>query len=331
MKMKKIIALAAITSLLLCGCEKPLSKKDLTYTDTLFDTVISVQILDPVDESVIKGCEKLCKDYDAKFSKSNEESDISRINSAKGKFVEVSEDTVTLLEKGIYYSELSYGIFDITIGSVSDLWDFHAEQPSVPSKKKVRSAKKHVSYHNIMIQDNRVKLTDPKTKLDVGAIAKGYIADQLKTYLLSSGVENAIISLGGNILLVGAKPDGSPFNVGIQKPFGAVSEVLTTLEKSDSSVVSSGCYERYFITNSDEDKNDKDRTIYHHIFDTATGYPVQNDLLGVTILSDSSMKGDALSTYCYILGLEKGLDYIRSLEDVEAVFVTKDYDIITSY
>lgn len=318
MKMKKIIALAAITSLLLCGCEKPLSKKDLTYTDTLFDTVISVQILDPVDESVIKGCEKLCKDYDAKFSKSNEESDISRINSAKGKFVEVSEDTVTLLEKGIYYSELSYGIFDITIGSVSDLWDFHAEQPSVPSKKKVRSAKKHVSYHNIMIQDNRVKLTDPKTKLDVGAIAKGYIADRLKEYLVKNEVKHAVINLGGNVLTLGTKTDGSKYNIGIQRPFDESGKPITSIKVADKSVVTTGTYQRYFK---------KDGKLYHHVLNPATGYPCENTLSSVTIITDSSLTADALSTTCFLLGFEEGLKLVNLLDNVDAVFITNDNEI----
>ena len=172
-----------------------------------------------------------------------------------------------------------------------------------------------------------VTRTDPQSAIDLGFIAKGYIADRLKEYLLSEGVESGIISLGGNILLIGSKPDGAPFQVGIQKPFGAPNEIITTVQESDISVVSSGCYERYFATGETE----ADRMIYHHIFDTATGCPVQNDLLGVTILSDSSMEGDALSTYCYLLGLDKGLDYIRSLDNVDAIFVTKDYEIIPSY
>lgn len=118
MKIKKLAALISAAALLISGCSNLSEKKDLTYTDTLFDTVISVQILDPVDKSVIEGCEKLCKEYDAKFSKTNKDSEISRINKAKGKFVEVSDDTITLLKKGIYYGEMSDGLFDITIGSV---------------------------------------------------------------------------------------------------------------------------------------------------------------------------------------------------------------------
>ena len=334
------------------------NQKPVSRTGFAFDTVVTITIYDSSKEYVLDHCLALCKDYDALFSATQKDSDIWKINHSNGQPTNISYETAVLLQAALQYCDQSQGALDLTLRPIADEWDISGQMNQassetdyeyyIPTEQTLSGLLKHVNYKNVLITDANgtetvydailsndiayfVTLKDPESAIDLGFIAKGYIADQLKAYLLSSGVENAIISLGGNILLVGAKPDGSPFNVGIQKPFGAVSEVLTTLEKSDSSVVSSGCYERYFITNSDEDKNDKDRTIYHHIFDTATGYPVQNDLLGVTILSDSSMKGDALSTYCYILGLEKGLDYIRSLEDVEAVFVTKDYDIITSY
>lgn len=318
MKIRRIIALTAALSLFISGCSKPLSKKDLTYTDTLFDTVISVQILDPVDEEVIKGCEKLCKEYDAKFSKSNEESEISQINNAKGKFVEVSDDTITLLKKGIYYCELSHGIFDITIGSVSNLWDFHAEDPKVPSKKKIRSAKGHVNYRGILIQDNKVKLTDSKAKLDIGAIAKGYIADRIRDYLEKNNVKHAIINLGGNVLTIGTKTDGSKYNIGIQRPFDESGQPITSIKVADKSVVTSGTYQRYF---------ESDGTIYHHILDTSTGYPCENDLLSVTIITDSSLTADALSTVCFLLGYEEGIKLINLLDNVDAVFITNDGEI----
>ena len=155
--------------------------------------------------------------------------------------------------------------------------------------------------------------------------SKGFIADHLKAYLLSEGIDSGIISLGGNILLIGSKPDGSSYHIGIQKPFAGGNEVITTIQNCDGSVVSSGCYERYFLL------DEKNEIIYHHIFDTKTGYPVQNDLLGVTILSDSSLQGDALSTYCYMLGLDEGLAYVRSLDNLEAIFITKDFEVVTSY
>ena len=154
--------------------------------------------------------------------------------------------------------------------------------------------------------------------MDLGFIAKGFIADRLKESLLEKGVESALINLGGNILAVGSKPDGSPFEIGVRKPFDTQNTALTTLSLSDRSLVSSGVYERYF---------EKDGKRYHHLLDPFTGYPVENGLLGVTILSSSSMEGDALSTTAFVLGPEEGMALIESLPDTEAVFITEDYKL----
>lgn len=318
MKRKRLLALAMSAVLFLSGCTKLGNKRDLTYTDTLFDTVISVQILDPADEEILKGCEKLCKEYDAKFSRTNEDSEISRINKAKGKFVEVSEDTITLIKKGIYYGDLSDGAFDITIGSVSKLWDFHSEHPSLPSGKKILSAKKRVNYKNIVIKDNQVKLTNSKAALDVGAIAKGYIADRLKEYLEANGIRHALINLGGNVLAMGTKTDGSEYNIGIQRPFDEAGEPITAVKVADKSVVTTGIYQRYF---------EKDGKIYHHILDPSTGYPCENNLSSVTIITDSSLTADALSTTCFLLGYEEGMKLVNLLDNVDAVFITDDNKI----
>ena len=129
---------------------------------------------------------------------------------------------------------------------------------------------------------------------------------------------DALINLGGNVVVLGSKPDGSPFTIGMQKPFDEHGKAIATLSLSDSSLVSSGVYERYFR---------QDGRLYHHILDPASGYPVENGLLGVTILSGSSMEGDALSTTCFVLGLTEGMKLIESLPDIEAVFITEDYQL----
>lgn len=319
MKYKRMAALIAAAALILSGCSGMSKERNLTYTDTLYDTVISVKILDPADEDVLKGCEKLCKKYDTLFAMENEESDIYKINHAKGKPVEVSEDTITLLKKGIYYGELSRGAFDITIGAVSQLWDFTGEDPKVPSSKKLAAARGHVNYKNIVIRDNTVMLSDAKSAIDVGAIAKGYIADRLKEYLEEEGVHHAVINLGGNVLTVGNKPDGSNYNIAIQKPFAESGTAITSVEVDDKSVVSTGIYQRYF-------KTDKGK-LYHHILDPATGAPCKNNLYSVTIITDSSLTADALSTTCFLLGYTDGMKLIDQLDNVDAVFITDDNEI----
>ena len=179
----------------------------------------------------------------------------------------------------------------------------------------------HIDYHCIEVNGTTVTLTDPEAQIDLGGIAKGYIADRIKEYLESEGVEHALINLGGNMLALGGRYDGSPFRIGLQEPFADTGSVLDVLDVTDQSVVSSGNYERYF---------EKDGVIYHHILDPDTGYPIQNNLDQVTIISDASVDGDALSTTCYALGLEKGMELIQSLDDVEAVFVTHDGEIHTT-
>ena len=318
MKYKRLTALLSASILLLSGCSGLPRERSQTYTDTLFDTVISVQIFDSVDEDVLKGCEKLCKKYDSMFSNKIEDSEISRINSAGGNPVEVSKETIKLIKKGIYYSEMSDGAFDITIAPVSSLWDFKAETPSVPSPEAIAEAVSHVNYENIIIRDNTVKLADPQAGIDLGAIAKGYIADRIKDYLEEEGVRHDMINLGGNVLAMGSKLDGSDYNIGIQKPFDETGEPITSVKISDKSVVTSGIYQRYFKA---------DGKIYHHILDPNTGYPCENNLYSVTILTDSSLTADALSTTCFLLGYDRGMKLINQLDNVDAVFITNDNQI----
>ena len=318
MKYKRLTALLSASILLLSGCSGLPRERSQTYTDTLFDTVISVQIFDSVDEDVLKGCEKLCKKYDSMFSNKIEDSEISRINSAGGNPVEVSKETIKLIKKGIYYSEMSDGAFDITIAPVSSLWDFKAETPSVPSPEAIAEAVSHVNYETIILRDNTVKLADPQAGIDLGAIAKGYIADRIKDYLEEEGVRHAMINLGGNVLAMGSKLDGSDYNIGIQKPFDETGEPITSVKISDKSVVTSGIYQRYFKA---------DGKIYHHILDPNTGYPCENNLYSVTILTDSSLTADALSTTCFLLGYDRGMKLINQLDNVDAVFITNDNQI----
>ena len=290
----------------------------ISRTGFYFDTVINITIYDKSDETLLDSCMKMCSHYDNLLSTTKENSDIWNINHAGGKPVKVDPETILLLQKALFYADLTNGRFDPTIGGVSSLWNFSGNTPGpVPDKKKIAEALEHVSYKNILLDSSAgtVTLSDPLTRLDLGAIAKGYIADQLKKYLKKEGVASAIINLGGNVLLVGNKPDGSDFTVGIQKPFADNSTYIAAVSASDCSLVSSGSYERYF---------EQDGKMYFHILDSATGYPVETDLVGVTILSDESVDGDGLSTTCFILGLDKGMKLIESIPGTEAAFITKD-------
>jgi len=312
------LILLCMVMVLLCGCSLT-TKEPLSKTGFHFDTVIKITLYDSKDEKILNTCFDYCKEFENLVSRTVKSSDISMVNHANGQPVEVSDTTIELLKKGIKFGELTDGAFDITIAPLSELWDFKNNPGNIPSESEIIEALSHVNYKNIVIEGNTVTLTDPEAAIDLGGIAKGYMADQLKEYLLNEGVTSAIINLGGNVLTIGAKPNGTSFNIGIQKPFDEQNETITSVQVKDSSVVTSGSYERYFEVNN---------TIYHHILNTDTGYPCDNELLSVTILSEESVDGDALSTTCFALGLEKGRKLIESLEDMDAIFVTDDYEII---
>ncbi|MDE5866972.1 MAG: FAD:protein FMN transferase [Lachnospiraceae bacterium] len=299
--------------LLLTGCSS--SQEPIVRTGFYFDTVIRITIYDAEKEAFLETCFELAQKYENMLSPTVEGSDIWKINHSTGNPVEVSDETVLLLETALYYCDITDGLIDITIEPLNELWDFHTKE-QVPSAEDISESLSHIDYKNILIEGNTVTMLDPKASVSFGFIAKGFIADKIKEYLISQNINNAIIDLGGNILAVGSKPDGSPFKFGIQKPFDEQGTPIAMLSVTDKSLVTSGVYERCFYQND---------ILYHHILNPIDGYPVRNNLLSVTILSDSSVMGDALSTSCFLLGLEDGMKLIESLNDVEAVFITEDY------
>lgn len=325
---KKYISVALIIILLiqlLTGCSN--KNNPVSKTGFYFDTVITITLygsekkLSPILEECFSKCEK----YENLFSRTKEGSDVYRINHANGESVSIDPATVDLLQTALYYAKLSHGVVDPTVAPLSNLWNFSeqsaAEAPQIPAESSIQSLLQHVDYHNVQIHNNEVLLTDPQAQIDLGFIAKGYIADQLKSYLTSQGIAHGIINLGGNVLTIGNKPDGKPYRIGVQKPFDEQNTAMFSVPVTDSSVVSSGCYERYFYV---ED------ILYHHILDTSTGYPVHNNILGVTILSSSSTQGDALSTLCYALGVDEAIALMEETPDADAIFILDDYSVVST-
>lgn len=312
----------------LSGCKR--NTEPITRTGFYFDTIIQITLYDTEDTSVMDGCFQLAQSYEQMFSATLEGSDVWNINHSGGKDVLVSKETIDVLATAVEYAVLTQGAVDPTIRPVSELWHFGSEdEPCVPDQADIADALRHVSYKSIQLSDNNgntaleaassgygsVSLDDPEAAVDLGCIAKGYIADKMKEYLLSQGVHSACISLGGNVLAIGDKPDGSPFRIGIQEPFAPDGTSLGTVEIKDASVVTSGIYERCFEQNN---------VFYHHILDTATGYPVDNELAAVTILAPSSTQADILSTACLCLGPAQGRDLLDGFQDVEYLLIMKD-------
>lgn len=313
---------AALTALMAgggCALAQP-SDDYISRTGFFLDTVVTLKLYDTDDESLLDECFALTAEYEELLSRTREGSDVWNINHSGGVPVEISQETADLLATALDYCELSGGKFDISVAPVVSLWNFTSQERAgeIPEDAALADALPHVDYRNITLDGTTVTIADPDASIDLGGIAKGYIADCLKDYLTGQGVASGLIDLGGNMLTIGTKPDGSQWNIGIRKPFSQTGELITAVRCTDQSIVTSGTYERYF---------EKDGEIYHHILDPDTGYPIQNGLTSVTILSDRSMDGDALSTTCFTLGLTDGLALAESLDGIEAMFVTEDFQM----
>ncbi|MCD7767171.1 MAG: FAD:protein FMN transferase [Lachnospiraceae bacterium] len=308
------------------------AEEKTSSTGFFLDTVVTITLYGDTDSAAMDGCFELLEQYEQMLSRTIEGSDVWNINHSAGESTTVNEETAALIETALEYSQLTDSAFDITITPLVELWDIDGKSELlagvtddsseesiadslIPSEEEIASALSHIDDSVVSVDENIVTLSDPEAEIDLGGIAKGYIADCLKEYLLSQGIEHALINLGGNVLTVGTKSDGSAWKIGIQEPFGESSDVIAVVACADKSVVTSGTYERYF---------EVDGRIYHHILDPNTGYPVDNGLTSVTILSDSSTTCDALSTACFVLGLEDGMELIESLENIEALFITED-------
>ena len=331
---KKFITI--LTSLCLCvgllsGCVFPTSKNEVSNSGFYFNTIINITLYNTNNSKLIDDCFDIAHKYENMFSNTIPESDISKINDNAGiKSVKVNPETIELLNSAIKYCELSNGKFDITIGKLSELWNISkisqnikndeniTDDSVIPKESDILALVNHINFHNIIIDSNSVYLSDSDAKIDLGGIAKGFVADKMKEYLLENGINSAIINLGGNVLTIGSNSNGNSFNVGIQKPFNKSGEIITKISVISKSVVTSGIYERYYKV---------DDVIYHHLLDSKTGYPINNNLLSVTIISDSSTEGDALSTICFSLGLDEGMNLINQTDNIEAIFITDDYEL----
>lgn len=321
MKQNPVLTLCLMPFILfvLSGCGTN-QQTPLSANGFYLNTLISITVYDDCNEDILTECFALCEKYENMFSATIEGSDVYRINHAGGAPCVVSDETIELLLLSLEYAELTDGIVDPTIYPVSSLWNFSSGEAIVPQASAIAEALSCVDYRCIQIDQNTVTLTDNRAAIDLGFIAKGYIGEQIKEYLLSAGVENALINLGGNLLTMGSKPDGSLYRIGIEMPFRP-GESAGDFTLTDCSIVTSGVYERCFETEG---------ILYHHLIDTSTGYPCENGLLGVTIFHPDSAIADALSTTCFLLGAEEGLALIEETEDAEALFIFSDYTIIMS-
>jgi len=287
-------------------------------------TINNIRIFDSKKENVAEKAIERVAEIDNRMSAFKPESDISKLGANSGQsFQSIHKDTFQLIHKAVEFGDLSNGAFDITIRPLVDLWGINKKGSFVPSDFEIQKTLSLIDYQAIRLNPESwgVFLKKPGQALDLGGIAKGFAADEVKRILLEDGIQSALINLGGNVVTVGKRPDGQPWQIGIQNPLAPTGQYLGVLSASDKTVVTSGSNERFFI-------NDGIR--YHHILDPRTGKPAQNSLLSVTAVCTCSADADALTTALFILGPEKSLPLLSKM-GAEAIFVSDDLTVTVTH
>lgn len=284
-------------------------------------TIIQLKVYGRRAEKATEEAIEKLNEIDNKMSAFKDYSEISKINTYAGKEPQiVSKDTYFVIKKAVEYCSLSEGAFDITIRPLVNLWGIGRAEARVPGSNEIEKSRELVNYKDIVLnkKNNSIFLKNEKQEIDVGGIAKGYAADEVKNILMKNNIKNAIIDLGGNVFALGKKEDGTPWRVGIQDPLKSRGEFVGVITAINKSIVTSGNYEKYFI---------QEGKTFHHIINPSTGYPSESDIISVTIISDYSIDGDGLSTGVYIMGLHKAIRLIERINGVDAIFITKDKEI----
>lgn len=321
--------LTAAFLLAISGCEQS-PPQSVSATDFALGTTCSVKLYGSKYQRYLEPALAIATEIEAQMSTHTEDSEIAVINRKAGRTAaSVSEETFQLVRRAKGFSALSDGIFDLTVGPLVELWDIGSGAESVPSPEAISAALGKVDFHNVELIESaaakseqaQVFLENEGMRIDLGAIAKGYAAERIVEYLKSEGVEYGIVNLGGNVYAFGEKHNSDKWKIGIQSPTEERGRYIGVIELIDKAVVTSGKYERYFI---------EDGVRYHHILSTEDGYPIENGLASVSIISADATEADALSTLVFGLGLEKGLEFTEQREGVEAILVTEENIVFTT-
>ncbi len=274
-------------------------------------------------QAALKQARAACRRWERIFSRTLPHSEITRLNAAQGAPVIVSQETGELLQAALHYCALSEGCFDITIGALSCLWDFH--EGIIPSADDLARAQGAVDWRRITLNpltsDSwEVCLHHPEASVDVGGIAKGWMADQLLTLKERFNLEGMLVNLGGNVAVCGTKPEEKPWVVGLRDPFDS-QKLLGTLRLTDGAVVTSGVGERSFL---------KDGRRYHHILDPSTGNPVTTDVASATVVCKTALDAEGFSTTLLALGKEAGRAFVLARPEIlQAYFIDDQKQVWT--
>lgn len=301
-----------------------ISKTPISRTETLLHTAVQIQIFHEGEaiEAAMEEVYAYMAAMEVQFSTNLEGSDVYRINQAAGEeAVVVDKETFAVIKQALHIAEQSGGKFDVTIGAVTNLWQIGSDDARKPSDEEIKAALEVIDYRKITINEENltVKLEDKGMVIELGGISKGYIGGRVKDILASYGVTTAIINLGGNVVVMGTSPSSDEgWNVGVQDPDESRGQVVGTQRVTDGAVVTSGIYERFL---------EVDGVKYHHILDPKTGYPLDNEVSGVTVFARTSFEGDSYSTALFLFGIEEGIEFVESIDGLEAVFVDKDHGV----
>lgn len=314
--MKRFFSIALLSVfILLCGCSQGgVAEKSLF----LMDTAIGLRLWGDNREQALREISEKLLLFDRDFSHTKEEGELVSINSRNENSVMLSDEMRTLIGQAILLSEETQGAFDPTIAPAVNLWGIGTENERVPEEHELQDIKSKIGYQKLELSGNM--LTLPRGfMLNFGAIAKGYASDVVRKILDKHDIPSAVISLGGNVYVRGARQDGLPWRVGVRDPNGGENDIIGIVSVTDEFLISSGDYERFF---------ESDGVRYHHILDPKTAAPARNSLRAVAIVCDNGARGDAYSTALYVMGYETALEFWRSHNNFEAIFIFDDYNIV---
>ncbi|MGN0677492.1 MAG: FAD:protein FMN transferase [Ruminococcus sp.] len=315
--MKKLICILSAVIVLVAGCSEKNTVNSATRDIFAMDTYMSLKAYGENAETALSLAQDEIIRLESLLSVTNEKSDVSAINQSNGHTVSVSEDTVKIIEKAIEIGNQTNGALDITIYPVLKEWGFTTGNYSIPSPDVLNQYLKYVDYSQVITNGNSVTVPE-NFQIDLGALAKGYTSDSVMNLLKDNNIDSAVVSLGGNVQTLGKKQDGSLWKVGIINPFSPDTS-MGVIEVSDKAVITSGNYERYFIGD--------DGNRYCHIIDSSDGYPADNGLVSVTIIGESGLICDALSTALFVYGKENAVKYWQEHNDFDMILVSDDMTI----
>ena len=302
MKNKTVLLLVVVV---LCVCAALLlrgqrAEEPVVIDFFAMDTYMNLRAYGPKAAGGLKAAKEEILRLEDLWSVTREDSEIFALN--RDGVADVSADTIGILEQSKQVAERSGYAFDVTVLPLVSAWGFHGGEYRIPGGEELQKALRLVGSEGIEIEGGRVTLKTPGAGVDLGAVAKGCASHRAVQTLREAGVTSALVSLGGNVQALGAKPDGTPWRVAVQDPFDP-NGYAGTLELTDRAAVTSGTYQRNF---------ERDGKIYHHLLDPSTGYPADNSLASVTIVTGDGTLADALSTALLVMGMDEAVALWRS-------------------